>query len=150
PLNLWRFYNDRAGIELLIKQLKGTMLSAAFAPLLRERDILPFASACLQPRQLVQAPLLARPLTERDPSDLASPYPFDAGPTASHRQPAAFGFARKRSPRGGLETCAPPNQQTQTVQPRFHAGFRFNSLLRVFSLGFRLPFVGSPCPEWPS
>jgi len=23
PLNLWRFYNDRAGIELLIKQLKG-------------------------------------------------------------------------------------------------------------------------------
>ena len=22
PLNLWRFYNDRAGIELLIKQLK--------------------------------------------------------------------------------------------------------------------------------
>ena len=23
PLNLWRFYNDRAGVELLIKQLKG-------------------------------------------------------------------------------------------------------------------------------
>ena len=23
PLNLWRFYNDRAGIELLIRQLKG-------------------------------------------------------------------------------------------------------------------------------
>ena len=23
PLNLWRFYNDRAGVELLIRQLKG-------------------------------------------------------------------------------------------------------------------------------
>src|SRR5262249_6442860 len=101
------------------------------APLLRERDILPFASACLQPRQLVQAPLLARPLTERDPSDLASPYPFDAGPTASHRQPAAFGFARKRSPRGGLETCAPPNQQTQTVKPTFSRRIHDNKLFQI-------------------
>jgi len=23
PLNLWRFYNDRAAVELIIKQLKG-------------------------------------------------------------------------------------------------------------------------------
>jgi Transposase DDE domain group 1 len=23
PLNLWRFYNDRAGVELVIRQLKG-------------------------------------------------------------------------------------------------------------------------------
>src|SRR5207253_7692402 len=98
------------------------------APLLRERDLLPFAAARLQPRQLVQAALLARRVTERHPSDPASPYPFDAGPTASHRQPAAFALARKWSPRGSLEICAPANQQTQAVKTAvFHAGFKLKS-----------------------
>jgi len=32
PLNLWRFYNDRAGIELLIKQLKGDYALGSIPP----------------------------------------------------------------------------------------------------------------------
>ena len=60
PLNLWRFYNDRAGVELLIKQLKRGLRPRQHppTPLLRQRDLLPPTSPGLQPHQLVQAALL--------------------------------------------------------------------------------------------
>ena len=66
-------------------------------------------------------------LTERSSPNPAPPYLLDAGATALHRQPDTFDLARKRSPRSGLETCAPANQQTSSCENSgFHAGFRLN------------------------
>ena len=85
PLNLWRFYNDRAGIELLIRQLKGDYALGSiptrhffanetyFHLLLLAYNLVNwFKRLCLPAR-----------FTERDPSDPASPGPLDACPTAS-------------------------------------------------------------------
>jgi len=57
PLNLWRFYNDRAGIELVIRQVRrdyalGTSPAITSSPTkptsLRRRNLLPPAFARLQ------------------------------------------------------------------------------------------------------
>ena len=51
PLTLWRFYNDRAGVEIAHQATqRGLCLGQhSLSPLLRQRDLLPSAPAHLQP-----------------------------------------------------------------------------------------------------
>jgi hypothetical protein len=91
PLNLWRFYNDRAGIELVIRQLKGDYAlghipgrhffanETYFHLLLLAYNLVNwFKRLCLPPEfQKCYAP------------DPASANSADARPTRSHRKPLA-------------------------------------------------------------
>jgi hypothetical protein len=73
PLNLWRFYNDRAGVELVIRQLKGDYALGHIPGhhFFAQPDLLPPASARLQSRQLVQAPMPSAGVSECHPPHLA-------------------------------------------------------------------------------
>jgi len=120
PLNLWRFYNDRAAVELLIKQLKGDYARQhPHPPLLRQRDLLPSPAAGLQSRQLVYAPLPAPGGSERHSADAAAQDPAHARPTAPSQQSPPLGSARKRPARGGLEVCPAQNPDTQAAMSLF-------------------------------
>jgi hypothetical protein len=114
PLNLWRLYNDRAGVELLIRQLKGdyALGSIPTRPLLRERNLLPSPLARLQPRQLVQAPVPALGLPRCDPANPAAQDPAHACPTAPRREPSQPRPAGQWSPRSGLEVRPRAHQPT--------------------------------------
>ncbi len=105
PLNLWRFYNDRAGVELLIKRAQGRLRVGQHShpSLLCQRDLLPSSSASLQPRQLVQATLLASGIPERHPSDLASADPLHARPVAARSQSSHPDLTGQRLSRGRVE-----------------------------------------------
>src|SRR2546428_3434506 len=87
--------------------------------LLRQRDLLPSALARVQPRELVQAPMLAAGVAGRDPADPATTHPSLAGPTASHRQPSAPVLAGERPSRGGLDACPRPDPAAQPLTITF-------------------------------
>jgi hypothetical protein len=78
PLNLWRFYNDRAGVELLIKQLKrdyalGSIPTRHFFA--NETYFHLLLPALLQPRELVQAAMSASRASDRHAPDPAAAHP---------------------------------------------------------------------------
>ncbi len=134
PLNLWRFYNDRAGVELLIKQLKGdyALGSIAAPPLLRQRHLLPSAPAGLQLDELVQTALPAARVSAGHVAERASADPPDARSASAHPQPASLGHARERTAGGRLDLCLAPDQRdSRREMVTFHAGFRFNHIVEA-------------------
>src|SRR5579875_27998 len=61
PLAVYRLYNDRAAVELIIKELKADYPLAKIptGPVCGQRGVLPSLAVRLQPDELVQAPLSA-------------------------------------------------------------------------------------------
>lgn len=118
PLNLWRFYNDRAGIELIIRPLKGDYALGAiptrhffanetyFHLLLLAYNLINwFTRLCLPPE-----------VAERHPTDLARAHPADARPVGSYRQSPAPCVACQRSARGRLALCTATTPAPQRLK----------------------------------
>jgi len=67
PLNTWRFYNGRAAVELIIKELKGNYPLGKFQRNIScKRGLFPHPLVLLQSHQLVQTPLSPKGVSEHD------------------------------------------------------------------------------------
>src|SRR5262249_52763078 len=107
PLNLWRFYNERAAVELIVKQLKGDYalghIPTPPTPLPVQRNLLSPLAAGLQPDELVQAALLAARVSDRNLANATAEDPAHGRATPTHRQPPSAGPARQRTTGACLE-----------------------------------------------
>src|SRR6266705_165128 len=86
------------------------------APLLGQRNLLPFALAGLQPDELVQAALPAARFPDRHTANIAPESLVDARTVAAHSQPTEPRPARERAARNRVATCTRKNRTTQTLR----------------------------------
>src|SRR6266581_2779248 len=112
------------------------------APLLGQRNLLPFALAGLQPDELVQAALPAARFPDRHTANIAPESLVDARTVAAHSQPTEPRPARERAARNRVATCTRKNRTTQTLRP---CVFAQDSGLSVF-ICVHLWFHSHVCP----
>ena len=121
PLNLWRFYDDHAALNSSSGNSKGYALrSVPRCHFFADETYLGFASARLQTSSIgSSASVCPTSLQNATLQTLRHRIFLMPAPTASHRQPATFDLARKRSRRSGLETCAQQINKLKTVKTAF-------------------------------